>query len=85
MKKTIKGKHYPHTDLHQSVKCRECGKPIKSRIVLTKSKPVDLCYKHWKEQQNGVQKEKFDKNIKPLIDEIRPKAEKILGRKLPPL
>lgn len=40
-------KGYKHTDLHPTVRCKECGKPIKSRLVVIKQNKPEECYIHY--------------------------------------
>jgi len=51
--KALKREH-PATDVDRSVRCKECNKPIKTRLVKMKEVTPKLCYKHWKEAtKNG--------------------------------
>lgn len=48
--KALKRKH-PATDVDKSVKCKKCGKPIKTRLVKMKETVPTLCYNHYKEKE----------------------------------
>ena len=50
-------KQYAHTVMHESAKCKRCGKPLKKRLVEQKStnKPT-LCYQDYRRARWAHQK-----------------------------
>lgn len=55
-------------------KCSKCGKLIKANVALRKTKPVDLCFKCFKIQNQGHSRRDF--SIWPMHGNEFSKSEK---------